>query len=236
MSLYLLIEVCSVIVPLIYSFDKNMQFHKNWKSVLAAFTITSAIYISGDIYFTHHGIWGFNPAYHVNFKLLGIPPEEWLFFWVIPYASIFLHYTFAFYFPRVILGEKLTKVISVTLIVILVVVIFLNLEKIYTVFNCTILCAALIFSLFDKTKTINRYYITFLIILGPFLLINSVLTGSFIDGEVYWYNNNYNLGIRVFTMPLEDIGYGFSLLLLNLLLMTKFQVVFKSKSNDRVLG
>ena len=53
-------------------------------------------------------------------------------------------------------------------------------------------------------------------ILVPFFIINSVLTGSFILDEIVWYNNNYNLGIRIGTIPFEDIFYGFSLLFLPL--------------------
>ena len=72
-------------------------------------------------------------------------------------------------------------------------------------------------SLFDASKSINRFYISFLFILIPFIAINGILTGSYIDGEVVWYNNDENLGIRLFTIPIEDFAYGFSLLQLILL-------------------
>jgi lycopene cyclase domain-containing protein len=61
------------------------------------------------------------------------------------------------------------------------------------------------------------------VILIPFLIVNGILTGSFIDGEVVWYNNNENLGIRFFTIPIEDFGYGFSMILFNLLLIGRLQ-------------
>jgi lycopene cyclase domain-containing protein len=75
----------------------------------------------------------------------------------------------------------------------------------------------LLIAYFDKSKTINAFYFTFLVILIPFVLVNGILTGSFIDGEVVWYNNEENLGIRIFTIPIEDFSYGFSLILFNLL-------------------
>jgi lycopene cyclase domain-containing protein len=233
MSLYLFIEVVTVIVPLIFSFDKNMQFRKNWKSVLCAFAISGTLYIGMDIYFTSIGVWGFNPAYHGSIVILGLPLEEWLFFVTIPYASVFIHYTFAYYFPKVMLGDKLTRFLSLLIMAVLVIVMACNFHKIYTLINYLVLLLVLIFSFFDKAKTINRFYLTFLIILVPFFLINSILTGSFIENEVYWYHPDAILGVKVFTMPVEDIGYAFSLLLLNLLLIAKFQVVFKSRSNER---
>jgi lycopene cyclase domain-containing protein len=235
MSLYLLIEIITVVVPLIFSFDKNMQFRKNWKSVMCAFAISGALYLGMDIYFTSLGVWGFNPAYHGSVVMLGLPLEEWLFFITIPYASVFIHYTFAYYFPTVMLSDKLTRLLSILLMMGLVGVVACNTHRIYTLLNSLILMLVFVFSFFDKAKTINRFYLTFLIILVPFFLINSILTGSFIENEVYWYHPDAILGLKVFTMPVEDIGYAFSLLLLNLLLIARFQVVFKSRSNERIV-
>ncbi|GAA4270533.1 hypothetical protein GCM10022257_26340 [Hyunsoonleella aestuarii] len=50
----------------------------------------------------------------------------------------------------------------------------------------------------------------------PFFIVNGILTGSFIENEVVWYNNNENLSFRLFTIPIEDSIYAFSLILMNL--------------------
>jgi len=231
MSLYLIIEIIAIIVPLIFSFDKNLQFHKNWKSVITSFSIVGLIYIVGDIYFAKHGIWGFNAVYHSNIVFWGLPIEEWLFFIAIPYASIFSHYALVFVLPKMMLNNKITNIISVILITVLSIVVAFNFDKIYTTFNYVILIIAIALSFFDKTQILNRFYITFLFILVPFLITNSILTGSFTSEPIVWYNDAANLGIRIFTIPIEDVGYAFSLLFLNILLMSKFQVIFKSKSN-----
>jgi lycopene cyclase domain-containing protein len=227
MSLYLILELIVIIIPLIFSFDKNLRFYRNWKSVLSSLILVSAVYIPIDIYFTMHGIWGFNPEHHSGIVILSLPLEEWLFFFTIPYASIFLHYTFVYYFPAKMISKKVSTLFSVLLIVLLLSLVFFNYHKTYTFINSILLIGALIFSFFDKAGIINRFYITFLIILVPFILLSSILTGSFINNEVYWYNNSFILGVRIFTIPVEDIGFAFSLILFNLLLINKFQKIFK---------
>lgn len=74
---------------------------------------------------------------------------------------------------------------------------------------------------------LQYFFITFLIILIPFFIVNGVLTGSFIHNEVVWYNNNEILGIRMFTTPVEDVFYTFNMLFANLALVKKFKVILK---------
>ena len=52
--------------------------------------------------------------------------------------------------------------------------------------------------------------------LVPFFVVNSVLTGSWSEEAIVWYNDKENLGIRWGTIPLEDVGYGLLLMLINL--------------------
>ena len=63
----------------------------------------------------------------------------------------------------------------------------------------------------------------------PFLIVNGLLTGSFIEGEVVWYNNAENLGIRLGTIPIEDIVYAFNLLYPGIILIEKFKPIGKAK-------
>ena len=194
-----------------------------WKSIFPSLIIIGSVYITADILFVKYGIWGFNPAYHLNLLLFGLPLEEWLFFIVIPYASIFIHYVFVSYYPNLMLSNTFVRIFSGILILVLLLVIILNHEKTYTLFNFSLLILALILALFDKTRLLNRFYITFLIILIPFFIVNAILTGTFIHGEVVWYNNSAILGIRLLTVPIEDTGYTFSLILLNLLMINRIQ-------------
>ena len=223
MFLYLLLNLGSFSIPFAYSFEKNMRFIKHWKAVFLSLTIVATIFLIWDAIFTANGVWGFNPDYHINFLLLGMPIEEWLFFFCIPYASIFIHYSLAYFKPNLLISEKITKGITLLFMVILVPVISMNTDKAYTFVNYIFLEFVLLMGFFFGLKYLQRFYIAFLIILVPFFIVNGILTGTGLEEPVVWYNNSENLGIRILTIPVEDIGYAFSMLFGNILLIEKFK-------------
>jgi hypothetical protein len=48
----------------------------------------------------------------------------------------------------------------------------------------------------------------------PFFIVNGVLTGTGLDAPIVWYNDLENTGIRYFTIPMEDVVYGWTLIAL----------------------
>lgn len=232
MSLYLILNIASFIIPFVYSFEKKMHFIRWWKSVFLAIFIVGFLFSVWDIIFTKMGVWGFNPEYHLGINLLGLPIEEILFFICIPYASIFTHYAFVYFFENIKLSEKVTKYISIFLLIFAVFVLIYAFPKKYTTVNFIIFIGLMGYSLLKKPPILSQFFITFLIILIPFFLVNGILTGTFIESEVVWYNNAENLNIRVFTIPVEDIFYAFNMLYSGVLLIEFFKNKFdKVKSH-----
>lgn len=217
MSLYFILLLVTISVPLLLSFDKRLKFYRRWKYVFPSLIFIAAIYIFFDIIFTNREIWGFNSIHLSGINLFSLPLEEILFFIAIPYASIFLHESFIEYFPYVKTGKKLTTSISFTLIIVSVLIIIFNIEKAYTTYIFIKVIIVLLLSFLFNIQLIRSFYITFLIILVPFIIVNGVLTGTGITEEVVWYNNNENMGVRFLTIPVEDFGYAFSLILYNLI-------------------
>jgi lycopene cyclase domain-containing protein len=223
MSLYLFLNIASFLVPFLYSFESRMKYIKRWKSVFPAILITATFFIVWDIIFTKIGVWSFNPRYHSGIEFFDLPIEEWLFFICIPYASLFIHFAFHYFYPKVSLSDKTVKNIYWVLILILLPTIVLHYDRWYTVINYSVLVLVLTYTVFKVPHILNTFFITFLIVLIPFSIVNGILTGSFIDEPVVSYNDNENLGIRLGTIPIEDIGYAFSMLLMSLVFIKKIE-------------
>jgi len=214
--LYLLLDLGSLSVPLLFSFHPKLKFYKYWKNLLIGIFISMVIFIPWDIFFTIHGIWGFNPDYYLGIKIFSLPVEEWLFFVCIPYACVFTHYSLLHFFPNLKLTEKVSKILSYTLLVCFFMVSVINYSKWYTLANFSLAFILLSLVINKRPKLLETYFLTFLAMLIPFFIVNGILTGSFIIDEVVWYDNLENLNIRLFTIPIEDTVYAFTLILLNL--------------------
>ena len=223
MSLYLLLNIASFFIPFLYSFENRMRYIKRWKVVFSALLITALFFIIWDIIFTKIGVWSFNPRYHTGIKFFELPIEECLFFICIPYSSIFIHYAFHYFCPTVSLSNQTVRRIYQLLLLILVPTILMHFDKWYTVINYSILVLVLTYTFYKEPHILNTFFITFLIILIPFAIVNGILTGSFIDEPVVSYNNDENLGIRLGTIPIEDVGYAFTMILMSIVLITKFE-------------
>ena len=206
-----------------------MRFIKHWKAVFLSLILVSIVFLIWDAIFTANGVWGFNADYHLNILLFGMPIDEWMFFICIPYASIFIHYSLEYFKPNLLISEKITKFITLFFMVIITPVIFMNTDKAYTFVNYIFLFFVLLMGFFFGIKQLQRFYISFLIILIPFFIVNGVLTGTGIDEPVVWYNNAENLGIRLSTIPIEDVGYAFTMIFGNVLLIEKFKKILEKE-------
>lgn len=230
---YAILLLFSFFFPLVLSFDRKVQFYKKWKFLFPSIISVALVYILFDIFLTYRGVWGFNSNYLVSFSWLGLPLEEYLFFIIIPYSSIFIHECICVYYPKVKLNNQLTKTITSALLISALIVVLTHVDKTYTTYAFIKIIVLLSLSFFDKTEIMNRFYITFFVILIPFTLINGVLTGSIINDPVVWYNDEEILGLRIFTIPIEDSLYAFSLIGFGLLLRMKLVSVF-TKQNQKV--
>ncbi len=228
--LYLTVNLASIIIPFLASFYPRVPFYKKWKWVWPAILIPAIPFLIWDEYFSRLGVWGFNPEYLTGIYIGSLPLEEVLFFICIPYACVFTYFALNHLIKRDLLCLS-HEIISSILIVFLFIAGVYFIEKAYTATTFILLACFIAYLVLKKrARFLGRFYVSFLAILIPFFIVNGILTGSFIAGEVVWYDNSENLGIRLGTIPLEDVFYGMLLLMMNVTLYELLQSSGKHKS------
>ena len=211
--LYLLINITSIIIPFIFSFYPRTEFISTWKRIFPSLIIMNAIYLIWDIIFTRIGVWGFNEDYLIGLTILSLPLEEWLFFICIPFASLFIHFNKIKLQPKWRLSESITKFAVIIIVTLLLLQLVQNFGKLYTTVTFTTSIIVLLLVRLRNISLLQDFLVSYVFILIPFFIVNGILTGSFIIDQVVWYNNDHNMGIRIGTIPFEDIFYGMTLLL-----------------------
>ncbi len=211
--LYLILDIGTISIPLLYSiFEKKFHFIQYLKKILISILSVAVPFLIWDFFFTLNGIWGFNEVYHLPFTILKMPIEEWLFFICIPFSCLFTHEVLKFYLPNFKFIKNATYLLSFFLIITASVILINNFGKWYTTINLISFIILMSFALLKSFELLQEYLPSFLILLIPFFLVNGILTGSFIEDQVVWYNDNENSGLRIGTIPCEDIFYAFNML------------------------
>ena len=209
---YFLVDIAAFLVPFLFSFHPKINFHREYKYFFPSCLTVAFVFLAWDHFFTSRGIWRFNPDYISGINFFLLPLEEILFFICIPYACVFTYHCFKMLHPaKAAVSNK--KIISMILVAALLSAGVAFFDRAYTA-SAFISCALLIFLLqfVFKVTWLGRFYFTYLILLIPFLIVNGILTGTGLDAPVVWYDNNENLGMRLFTIPVEDIFYGMLLI------------------------
>lgn len=216
---YLLINILTIFFPIVLSFDKKVNFFKNWKFIFPGLIISGLLYLVWDYIFTVQNVWSFNPTYILGINLLNLPLEEILFFITVPFACIFIYECMNTYFNPII-NPKIGNVISCLLIVLSAILLFLFYDRLYSLINFSTLIIILIFTLVKRIHLdMGKFYMAYLVSLIPFYIVNGVLTSI----PIVLYNNTQNMGLRVGTIPFEDHFYSMSLILLNLIFFEHFR-------------
>ncbi|MCE7055947.1 lycopene cyclase domain-containing protein [Algoriphagus sp. AGSA1] len=213
--LYLVVNLFTLSFPLLRSFEPKIRFASKWHALFPALLITAIFFLIWDHWFTVTGVWEFNPRYLLGIYLFQMPLEEWLFFFTVPFACVFIYEVLIYFSPKDIFQPVATPFVFI-LIPFLLILAFFNLDKTYTSVNFTVGAVALgIHWLLFRDKYMGRFIFAYLVHLVPFIICNGILTGGLTPEPVVIYNNSENLGIRIWTVPIEDTVYSMTLLLVN---------------------
>ena len=215
--LYVLVNALVISVPLILSFDKKVHFYTYWRSAIPAIFLVAAGFLAWDVYFAHAGFWGFNERYLSGISLFGLPLGEWLFFFTVPYACLFIYACLKAYFGPWIDNMRWAWFLYVIALSSILILIF-NFGKPYSTSATVLALAILIWIRIREPRYMHQLSFAFVVSFLPFLLTNGLLTGSFIEEQIVWYNQDAFSGIRITTIPMEDFIYSFDLIALNIIL------------------
>jgi len=223
-SLYLLIDCLSLAGPLIASFSPRIRFYRLLGPFLCANLSVGALFIAWDILFTHLGVWNFNPRYVEGIYFFHLPVEEWLFFICIPFSCVFTYYCLD-RFDGLDRVPTVTAPVEVAIVGGLAALAVIFHDRLYT---CSAFASAalgcLVIQFLGNGRLLGKIITSYAVLLLPFFLVNGILTGTGLPEPVVRYNNAENLGIRLLTIPVEDIFYGFTLISLHIVLFEIFAV------------
>jgi lycopene cyclase domain-containing protein len=209
------------------SFDRKVAFYKSWRHLWPPILLVGAGFITWDVFFTFYGVWGFNPKYLAGIHFLRLPIEEWMFFVSVPFACVFIYECLNAYFPEDSLDRVETWITNFLILVFGLTALFYY-TKPYTFLTFGLSSVFLILHRRHGTKFVRkRFYLSYIVVLIPFLLVNGVLTGAFTEEPIVAYSEQAFMGKRIFTIPVEDSIYGFLLLMS---IITGFE---KLKQNER---
>lgn len=212
MSLYCWIIIGTIAGPFLLSFDRKVHFYTYWKWVVAGILPVGICFLLWDAYFTDHKIWGFNPDYLQGIYLGNLPLEECLFFLVVPYACVFIHEVLKAYFPQVSM-KRTAHYFAFAFTLAGLIFGISSMDQWYTASACIISAMLTIgFYFVRRVPWYSDFVFTFLVAIVPFLVVNGILTGSFTPEPVVWYNEDHIIGLRIFTIPVEDLFYNYCML------------------------
>jgi len=213
MSTYLWLNVGIIIFPLLLTFEKRVNFVKKLPAVFVSILIVDIVFIPWDIIATARGHWAFNANFVSDFRFFGLPPGEILFFITVPYACLFMYETVLTYLKEQQIRYSYFFYLIPALLCVGGAVIYSDREYSFVV----LIASAAIFSVspFICKKSLKdfRFFLTLVVFLALFMIFNGVLTSL----PIVTYGEQFNMNIRIFTIPLEDFFYNFTMLVLSVL-------------------
>lgn len=220
-NLYLYLNIGTLVSIALLSFERRIHYVTQWRRAFWAIGVSAIPFIVWDGIFVYFNIWDFNPRYISGFYIGTLPVSEILFFVSAPFSLLFI-YEFVLYHARrltpfyawiqsvgymvmgglalVLMASYWGRTYTVTVAVLTVITLVLVWK--YSLQPCVV-------------------FISFGISLLPFLAFNSILTGGLmglIPEPVVFYNAQHFSGIRLGSIPLEDVLFNFLLLVWPLLL------------------
>ena len=218
---YLLFNFVVIAGPVASQFSPRIRQVSRWRLKLFVIGIVIIPYVIWDA-LVAGSHWWFNATYTLDFRLLGLPIGEWLFFITVPFGCLLVWETLP-HTDRWLARLKSLRYVRVLYTALPLGIWVFSTGRQYT--GLVLFCFGLV-ALVDTLLGVDlllrpKTYLYLAIVSVLILVFNGYLTAR----PVVLYGEAYQIGYRVLTIPLEDFGYGFTLVLFNTMLYEKFRTV-----------
>lgn len=208
---YLLFDALVLVPVIALSFWRPSAFFHRWPAAWAGVGAAAVPFLAWDAAVTGRH-WWFNERYITGLSVGPLPIEEVLFFAAMPFACLFSWHTLfggGAEEPRRSLAP-LPFALGMLLPVGAGVLVLTKLE--YTGLVLVALGACALVDRFLGGRVLERpgFLRLWLFVIAATTLFNGYLTAR----PVVLYDDSYDSGLRVWTIPVEDYGFGAALVLL----------------------
>jgi lycopene cyclase domain-containing protein len=204
-------NIC-VFLPLFIFSVKNLWGIRVGKSILYSFLLVSVPFIIWDIIVTRLGHWAFSKQYTIGPSLLGIPFEEVLFFFAVPFGCIYVWEALRKYKKDIRLTKETTPLYATIGLTIFGSLLLLGGGGYSRIAGALLILTSVAlynigwFSRYDFWRFQAILYVLF-------ISFNMILTAL----PIVTYGSDAITGIRFITIPIEDFAYNFVLINVSLI-------------------
>lgn len=204
----MLLDLAIVVGPLALSFDRKVRYVRHWPAAFLSSLIVGVPYAVWDSAMAAKGAWGFSERFAGAFRIFFLPPGELLFFIVVPFSCVFIYEVITAHVPERSSGPGRIPWISAAAL--LAVGAILLRARLYT---SSVMLSAALFLLLALILSPNMlgsrvFWLAVAASYAPFLVANGALTSI----PIVTYGEWAIVCPRIFSIPMEDFLYSFSLL------------------------
>ncbi len=181
-----------------------------WLRLAQVFLLVSVPFVLLDSISHSRGWWAYNPSYITGIHFLGLPLEEIAFFFVVPFACLYVYHALAMLRPDAA-GQWSVGWALRWMLLGAAVVLALVEPRERTLFDLALFLTIALLTLWCPFSRVEATWL--MVVVGLFLIVNTILTAL----PIVTYDTAFGSRFRIGTIPFEDALYNFSLLLLCLM-------------------
>jgi lycopene cyclase domain-containing protein len=217
-SEYLIFNILVFSGPIFFGLQKKFGFRdKIFTAFISAF-FSAIPFVFWDALVTNIH-WSFSENYILGIKFWGLPLEEIMFFISVPFACIFL-WEMIIQNSQDRFSYNKFYFFSVSASFFFLSFLLFYFGKIYSGLVFLSLLVMGIIDFFGSKIAFRRHFHIF----SGFVLLAIIIFNGYLTARpVVLYSSKYITNLRFFTIPLEDIGYGFSLIYLAIAVYEKLK-------------